>query len=81
VKPTKGAEILRSLVSPKQHTQASIARELKVTPEAVRHWCTGSAKPKDKLRRRLEKLTGVPATSWDEPVQQQEQRAVGEAAA
>lgn len=66
MKTSKATQLLFDLVSPKEHTQASIARALGVTPEAVRHWCTGAAKPKEKLRKKLEKLTGVPARAWDE---------------
>jgi len=64
---TKGTALLLQLVTPKQHTQASIARALGVTSEAVRHWCTGATKPKDKLRKKLERLTGIPSRSWEEP--------------
>lgn len=64
--PTRGATLLRDLVSPKTHTQASVARDVGVTPEAVRHWAVGFSKPKPELREELERLLGIPASSWDE---------------
>lgn len=77
---TKGQRLLADLVAPKKHTQASIARKLGVTPEAVRHWCTGAAKPKDKLRKKLEKEADIPASAWDESIAQQDVETPGAAA-
>lgn len=68
MKTCRGTQLLSELVAPKAHTQASIAKKLGVTPEAVRHWCTGATKPKDALRKKLERHAGIPASAWNEEI-------------
>lgn len=64
---TRGQMALELLTAPKPHTQASVARELRVTREAVRRWTAGMNRPEPRLRAELERHTGIPAAWWDEP--------------
>ena len=57
---------LHEMVEPKPHTQASIARELRVTREAVRRWAEGMSRPEPRLRKLLERHVGIPVAAWDE---------------
>lgn len=60
---------LELLTAPKPHTQASVARELRVTREAVRRWTAGMNRPEPRLRAELERHTGILAAWWDEESQ------------
>jgi len=66
MKHSKGMEQLADLTEPKPHTQASIARELRVTREAVRRWATGLSRPEARLRKLLERHVGIPVAAWEE---------------
>jgi hypothetical protein len=65
--PTRGAALLEALINPKVHTQASVARAVDATPEAVRHWLLRRSRPSAERRQKLEAL-GIPASAWDELV-------------
>lgn len=62
---TEGQAALTQIVSPPRWTRADLARELKVTSQAVGAWTSGIAKPSKKYRAKLQRLLGIPADSWD----------------
>lgn len=49
---------------PTQMTQAELARELKVSPQAVSDWLRGDTVPKPEIRAKIESLLGVPSGLW-----------------
>ena len=46
-------------------TQAAFAELVDVSEAAVQHWLTGYAKPRDKVRKAIQSITGIDASGWD----------------
>lgn len=45
-------------------TQAELARQLEVSPQAVSDWLRGDSVPKPNLMAKIEDLLGVPMRAW-----------------
>jgi transcriptional regulator with XRE-family HTH domain len=67
IERTKASAALQQILAPPAHTQTTIAEAAGVSSQAVRFWLAGVARPRADARARLEKLLGIPASSWDEP--------------
>ena len=61
---TKAAARLHELLAPKELTQASLAKKLGVTREAVRQWMSGETRPRGDMRERLAEELGIPTRDW-----------------
>lgn len=48
-------------------TQAELAKELGVTPQAVSGWIHGRGRPSPRLMKQLEESSGIPMRDWLEP--------------
>ena len=58
--------ILESPLCPVR-TRAALARELRVTPQAVSAWVSGRALPSAARMARMEELLGIEMRDWTEP--------------
>ena len=75
---TKASVALDQLLRPvRPLTQKQLADELGVTQQAVSLWLSGRSKPDTNRRERIEELTGVPVTDWDESVSDVQPKSTG----
>lgn len=63
--PLAASDRLREFVTPALR-MSDIARDLGVNRETVRSWTVGRSRPSADLRDRLEQLTGIAASAWDD---------------
>ncbi len=65
MRKTVASETLKEALRPKRPmSQAELARELRVTPQAVSEWVSGAKQPTAERMRRIEDLLGIPMRSW-----------------
>lgn len=63
---TKGAEALKTLVTPPRVNAAEIAERCKVSTQAVSAWMQGRMLPAPARMRILQEAYGIPMESWTE---------------
>lgn len=64
---TKAGARLAEMTRPKTElglTQAGLAKELGVTPQAISGWLRGEGRPSPRHMARLEELAGIPMRDW-----------------
>jgi transcriptional regulator with XRE-family HTH domain len=71
VSHTKAGRRLAELLSPQppeaRKTQAGLAKELGVTPQAVSGWMHGRGRPSPRIMKLLEESLEIPMRDWLEP--------------
>lgn len=55
-----GLTALKKIRSERNWTQEELAKKLGIAPFSVHRWETGVREPRGRLRKKLEKVTGVP---------------------
>lgn len=66
---TVAAQQLQGLVRPVRRaswTITQVAKKCGVSPQAVHKWVRGTARPEEKMRRRIEKHFAIAMADWDQ---------------
>ena len=61
---TEGARLLAKWLSDNERSGADLAVELGVTTSNVTQWVGEVIRPRDHMRRAIERITGIPCESW-----------------
>lgn len=77
-KTSDGARQLRAFFSPPRMTQADLAKALGVSQQAVSMWVTGRSRPSAHQREAIERIAGIPATTWLTDVERRHVEAASE---
>jgi len=64
---TRGAQLLAAWLATTETSQRAMARQLDLGPSTVQAWMSGRKRPSLAVATSIERVTGVPATSWAEP--------------
>lgn len=64
---TKGAILLREYMGREGCTQAALAEAIEVSQGTVSRYVKGDMEPRRAAARRIQAVTRIPASAWDEP--------------